>query len=352
MTTEVLVAQEGVSDDAVQVVSWLAGDGGEVRAGAPLVEVETSKVAVEVVSPRDGYLVRVAAVGDVVAVGGVLARICSSAAEAESLRSEKRIIADEGSTSTDRFSKSALRYVQEHGIDLSAFDGFDLVTLQDVERVHQSVSADADRPAGVVPLSRAKTVEVERLLGANVLNAALSVQFDGTALRASCADADLPSLRQLALFVRAVAVALRDFPALNAFFDNGVRHYDSINVGVAIDLGDGLQVGVVHGADQMAADEVEERVGELMARYVDADLALADVTGATVTVSDLSVEGVLSFQPLLNHRQALAIGTGGDPSLPGQPFTITATFDHRVTSGREVSQFLTACRRALGVCGA
>ncbi|RDI23113.1 2-oxo acid dehydrogenase subunit E2 [Lentzea flaviverrucosa] len=351
MTTEVLVEQEGVNDDAVQVVSWLAADGAEVTAGTPLVEVETSKVAVEVPSPGDGYLVRVAAAGQVVAVGGVLARICSSAAEADSLRGSEKAVGAED-TSTDRFSRSALAFVREHGIDLLAFDGFDLVTLDDAERVHRSASAHAGRTDGIVPLSRAKTVEVERLLAANVLNAALSVQFDGTALRASCADADLPSLRQLALFVRAVAVALCDFPDLNAFYDNGIRHYDSINVGVAIDLGDGLQVGVVHGADQADGDDVEARVADLMARYVDADLELSDVTGATVTVSDLSMDGVLSFQPLLNHRQALAIGVGGDPSLPGEPFTITATFDHRVTSGREVSQFLGACRRELGVSGA
>lgn len=346
---DVCVAQEGVNDTAVQVVGWLVDDGQYVRAGAPLAEVETSKVAVEVVSPEDGYVLRIAAVGDVVPVGGVLASVHASIEDVEasrpSARSESPAV-----VAVDNFSRSALSYVQEHGIALSAFDGFDLVTLEDAQRVHQNGSRSAES-ADPVPPTRAKALEIERLSGANVLNAALSIQFDGTALRASCEQEDLPSLRLLTLFVVAVASALRKFPNLNAYFDGGTHLYDQINVGVAIDLGKGLQVGVVRAADRLSVDEVESQIMELVSRYVDAGLRLDDVTGATVTVSDLSVEDVLSFQPLLNHQQALAIGVGGDQYLPGRPFTIAATFDHRVSSGREVSQFLKACRGALGVAG-
>ena len=90
---------------------------------------------------------------------------------------------------------------------------------------------------------------------------------------------------------------------------------------------------------------------ELVSRYVDGTLTPADVAESSLTISDLSMENVLFFQPLLNHRQALALGVGGDLELPGQPLTLTATFDHRVTSGREVSAFLATIRRLLTVGG-
>ena len=200
-----------------------------------------------------------------------------------------------------------------------------------------------------IPVSRSKSLEADLLTRANVLTAALSIQFGGAALRRSVADADIPAIRLLARIVSATARALESFPNLNGFFADGIVRYPAINVGVAIDLDQGLKVGVVHNANGLSTELIEERIIELLSRYIDSSLTLDDVSGAGMTVSDLSMEEVLNFQPLLNDRQALGIGVGGDSSLPGEPLTLTATFDHRLTSGREVSQFLAACRVALGV---
>ena len=83
-----------------------------------------------------------------------------------------------------------------------------------------------------------------------------------------------------------------------------------------------MKVGVVHEADRLEPAQIERRIGELVTGYL---------SGGAVTISDLSVEDVLMFQPLLNDRQGLAIGMGGDRNLPGRPLSLTATFDHRVT---------------------
>jgi 2-oxoglutarate dehydrogenase E2 component (dihydrolipoamide succinyltransferase) len=66
-----------------------------------------------------------------------------------------------------------------------------------------------------------------------------------------------------------------------------------------------------------------------------------------VTVSDLSGRDILQFQPRINQDQALAVGIGADTSLPGRPMTLTAVFDHRVSSGRAVADFLTGVRTRL-----
>lgn len=349
MSGEVRIEQLSANDGSVRLVHWLVAHGAQVTAGEPLVEVETAKVTVAVESPYDGFVAHLAAEQDILAVGDVVAMVCADPAElAQVERKDRPPTRPAGDTST-RFSASAARYVEEHGIPRNAFAGYRLVSLVDAQEVHARRRADApdDRGKSPVPLSRSKALEIERLTGANVLNAALSMQFDGTKLRREAQTAALPATRLLARVVNAVARTLVSFPNLNSYFDGGIRRYPTIDVDVAIDLGDGLKVGGVRHADTLGVAAIEDRIVELATRYIAGALTLADVAGGGVTVSDLSMEGVLFFQPLLNQRQALALGLGGDESLPGAPLTLTATFDHRVSSGREVSQFLRTCREAL-----
>lgn len=349
MITEIRLEQDGANDTSATVVGWTVEDGQRVAAGDPLAEVETAKVTVEIAAPGPGYVVTVVPSRAEADVGDVLAYLCPDAAELDTARRLRDEAAPagpaDGAADADggqRISPAAREHMAEHGIAPERFAGMAVVTLRDVQ------AAAAEPEPSAAPASRAKALEIERLSRANVLNAALSVQLDGTALRAWAATAPVPSLRVLAAVVHAVGRSLAAFPALNAWFDGAaVRTHDTVGVGVAIDLDDGLKVGVVHGADTAAPDGVEARIRALVSAYLDESLTVADVSGGTVTVSDLSSENVLTFAPLLNDRQALAIGVGGDATLLGAPFTLSATFDHRVTSGREVAQFLAACRREL-----
>ncbi|MET8760747.1 2-oxo acid dehydrogenase subunit E2 [Lentzea sp. NPDC004782] len=334
MITEIKLKQEGANDESAVVLGWFVEDGQRVDEGDVLLEVETSKVTVEIQAPSAGYVVPAVALRHEARVGEVVAYVCADEGELADARA-RRVQEAEPAPEADgqRVSPAALRYAQEHGVELSQFAGQPVVTLQDVQ---SAGSAE--------PLSRAKELEVRRLAEANVLNAAISVQFEGAGVREFAAKATVPSVRLLATVVHSVASALAEFPNLNSWFDNGIRTHESIDVGIAIDLDDSLKVGVVHEADRLDLDATERRLGELVSRYLNDELTVSDVTGGGVTISDLSMEDVLSFQPLLNHGQALAIGLGGDRTLPGAPICVTATFDHRVTTGREVSQFLNRCR--------
>src|SRR5690348_3143280 len=123
---DVRIARETANDSTVQLLEWLVEDGGQVRAHQAVAEVESSKVTIAVVSPGDGYLIRVTEAGDVVPVGGVIAQLCSNAGEAQQLkaasRAQQRVAA-----ATTQFSKAAIEYVREHGVPASAFYGMDLV---------------------------------------------------------------------------------------------------------------------------------------------------------------------------------------------------------------------------------
>ncbi|GAA3440221.1 2-oxo acid dehydrogenase subunit E2 [Kutzneria kofuensis] len=335
MPVEIRLEQLSANDPTARITEWLVEDGAAVAVGDAIAAVETAKVSVDVVSPHAGIVVRSAAVADVIGVGDLLAYVCADQAEVDAMVRD-RAEPVEPEARTGRYSAAAARYMTEHGIPDSAFADYDLVTLADAQEVHGRLT----RPTAT------KSLEVARLTEANVLNASLSVQFAGERIRADADTADLPTVRLLGRVVAATARALADFPQLNGYYDDGVRLRSTIDIGVAIDLGDGLKVGVVR-----QDEPVEDRLMELVSRYVDGTLTPADVAESSLTISDLSMENVLFFQPLLNHRQALALGVGGDLELPGQPLTLTATFDHRVTSGREVSAFLATIRRHLAVGG-
>lgn len=340
MITEVRLPKETPNDTSAVVVCWLVEDGQRVMAGDALVEVETSKVTMEIPAPAGGYVVSAVPPRHEAAVGDVLAYLCGERDELDDARARRGApAAASGAADGDgqRFSPAALSYLAEHDISRERFAGLPVVTLDDVRRA----------AAAAEPPSPAKRLEIERLTRANVLNASLSVQFDGTAARDWAASAEVPSIRLLAAIVFATARSLTEYPELNAWFDGGLRGHEDIGVGIAVDLDDGLKVGVVHGAARLDVAGIERRIGRIISGYLNDTLTLADVTGGTVTVSDLSVEDVLMFQPLLNDRQGLAVGVGGDRALPGRPLTLTATFDHRLTTGRTVSRFLAACRRSL-----
>lgn len=331
MPAEIRLEQLSANDPTARITEWLVEDRATVAVGDAIAAVETAKVSVDVVSPHAGVMVRNASVADLVSVGDLLAYVCADQAEADAVAPAVTAQAEPAPRDV-RFSAAAARYVAEHGIPDHAFDAYDLVTLADAQEVH----GRSTRP------SAAKALEITRLSQANVLNAALSVQLPGVGVRAAADTADLPAVRLLALVVAATSRALADFPQLNGYYEDGVVLRSTVDVGVAIDLGDGLRVGVVR-----PDEPIEDRLLDLVSRYVDGTLTPEDVAESSLTISDLSMENVLFFQPLLNHRQALALGVGGDRELPGEPLTLTATFDHRVTSGREVSAFLTAVRRHL-----
>jgi 2-oxoglutarate dehydrogenase E2 component (dihydrolipoamide succinyltransferase) len=350
--TEVRLPKEDANDSTAVVVAWPVRDGQPVAAGDPLVEVETSKVTAEIVASADGYVVPAAPLGYEAKVGDVLAYLCADRDELEEARARlsrtrgAAAMADPGSEE-QRFSPAALAYLAEQGIPRERFADLAIVTLGDVrDAVADQQPGDGAAPASE-RLSRAKSLEIERLNRANVLNASLSVQFDGTAVREWASSADVPSVRLLAAAVHAIGRSLPGRQGLSAWFDDGVRHHETIGIGIAIDLDDGLKVGVVHEADWLDLAQIERRIAQLVSGYLNGTLTLADVSGGTMTISDLSVDDVLIFQPLLNDRQGLAIGLGGDRNLPGRPLSLTATFDHRVTTGREVSQFLADCRRRM-----
>ena len=144
---------------------------------------------------------------------------------------------------------------------------------------------------------------------------------------------------------------LRKHPVFNAFYEDGaVNYYDEVNVGFAVDAGEGLKVPVIRDADKKDLGAIAREIQDLLLAYTSGEITLEAASGGTFTVTDLSGEGVFSFQPLINHRQSAILGVGAESLAPGSSsgsYQLILAFDHRLTEGRAAARFLKDLRDKL-----
>lgn len=141
----ILVPQEIANDDSVRVVSLAITHGQQVRAGARVAEIETSKSTVEITAPADGWAELCCKAGDDIAIGGLIARL-----HASELRAPVENIAATATAATAQhtvFSEAARKQIEARGLDLAAFTGRGFVREQDVTgATAPAASASAPQP--------------------------------------------------------------------------------------------------------------------------------------------------------------------------------------------------------------
>lgn len=154
----------------------------------------------------------------------------------------------------------------------------------------------------------------------------------------------------LHLIIKAVVLALKDYPILNSTFKDGeIRVFKDVNIAVAASTEEGLKVPVVHHAQDKTLAEIASAVQDLSQKARSEKLSIEDVTGGTFTVSNLGAFGVVMFTPILNYPQCAILGVGqladkvivveGNIEIR-KVLTLSLTFDHRVTDGVPAAQFL------------
>lgn len=193
-----------------------------------------------------------------------------------------------------------------------------------------------------VPLSPSKRTEVRYLsAGPNTLLSAITVLVPTAGLDAQIAErAAIRRMGYLEFVIAAAAQALKSYPELNAFLaDDAIHYYGEINVGVAMNMGQGLMVPVIPRADEQSPEDISKLTAELAMRYLRRELAEADLVRGTFTVTDLSGAGAFHVLPLVNRDQSAILAMGQDGQRPAT-LSLTLSFDHRVTDGQQASQFL------------
>ena len=154
-----------------------------------------------------------------------------------------------------------------------------------------------------------------------------------------------------ALLLKASALAARDIPEVNGFYTEGAfRPSPTVHLGVAVTLRQGgLVAPAIHDADTLALDVLMERLRDLVARARGGRLHRAEMTDATLTVTNLGDLGVESVFGVIYPPQVALVGFGrvveqpfADQGLLGVRPAVTATLsaDHRVSDGLRGGRFL------------
>ncbi len=159
------------------------------------------------------------------------------------------------------------------------------------------------------------------------------------------------------LVVKAAALALRQFPNVNASFagDKVIRK-GRVNVGIAVAVEGGLLTVVVKDADQKPIAQVAAEAKAMIARARTGKVQGADIEGSTFSVSNLGMYDAENFIAIINPPEAAILAAGAvreipvvkDGALaPGLRLKVTCSADHRVTDGAEIAQFLQAVKKNL-----
>jgi len=166
-------------------------------------------------------------------------------------------------------------------------------------------------------------------------------------------------LTVLPFLMRAVVVAIRDFPQMNARYDddNGVvsRHH-SVHLGVATQTAKGLMVPVVKHADAIDLWESAEEVARLSAAARNGKVTLEELTGSTITITSLGALGGIVSTPIINYPEVAIIGVNkiltrpvyvDGAVVPRQIMNLSSSFDHRVVDGADAAAFIQRIRALL-----
>lgn len=351
MKTGVVVPQINVNDRELEVVHWYVKEGDRVEKGQDIVDFGSSKATFTCQAESAGYLTGCAPKGSLVAVGSSVGWICEEKSDSPQAEAPSKSTA-----APSQFSEAAKKYIEEHGLNLDQFSGLGLVTVPVIEEMLGIVKKKIDTKTFPTlslrnePISLSKRAEIEALTRGQLGNiiSSLTVQFSATSLYSLLARQQLfgSSLQPVLLYQ--LSQLLLKSPLFTAFYHEGqLKLYDQVNLGIAVDLGKGLKVVTVNDAQKLLPQEFFEILTDISLRYMNQEITVEELSGSTFTVTDLSGQNILCFQPLLNQYQSAILGVGGDRSLPGSPVSLTLAFDHRVLTGREVSLFLNELKASL-----
>jgi 2-oxoglutarate dehydrogenase E2 component (dihydrolipoamide succinyltransferase) len=420
MTTDVKVPALGESITEATLGAWLKQPGDAVAVDEAIASLETDKVAVEVPSPVAGVMGElVVKQGDTVAVGAVIARVeeggaaarpAPAAAPAEAVNppgaGENLALREEPhaptSEKTEPVADAALtlspavrRAVLEHHVDPSKIHGTGKdgrLTKDDVlAAAKQAPAPEAKTPAAApapapaearpsaptptkagerkeerVPMSRLRKTVATRLKDAQNSAAILTTFNDvdmSAVIDARARYKDLFEKKHgirlgfMGFFVKAVALAARDVPAVNASIEgDDIVYHNYLDVSVAVSSPKGLVVPVVRNADAMSFAEIEAAIAAFGKKAKDSTLGLDDMKGGTFTISNGGVFGSLLSTPIINPPQSAVLGMHRieerpvvkDGQIVARPMMYLAlSYDHRLIDGREAVTFLVRVKEAI-----
>jgi 2-oxoisovalerate dehydrogenase E2 component (dihydrolipoyl transacylase) len=400
---------EGIAE--AEIVEWHVRVGDTIAEDQVMVEVMTDKATVELPSPVAGVVLSVGAdVGDVIAVGSALIRIDVSSDESsdgpppmppvEPLAAAPASGAPAPAVSATTapattapatvapattspppmprpdhpIAPTAAPAVRQRaeslGIDLSDVNG----TGPDARVVHADLDArlvhtrslspttlaPADNTIDDVPVIGLRRNIAQRMLisKTRIPHFTYVEEIDVGEVERLRAELNqqhvdsMPRLTVLPFLMRAVVVAIREFPQMNARYDddNGVVHrHRSVQLGVATQTPKGLMVPVVKNAEGRDLWDSADEVNRLSTAARNNKITIAELSGSTITITSLGSMGGIMSTPIINYPEVAIIGVNKIAIRPvfvdgtvvaRQIMNLSSSFDHRVVDGADAAAFI------------
>ena len=401
------------------LVKWLKNEGDPVASGDMIAEVETDKATMEVECFDDGVLIKqYCGVGDEVAVGGAIAAVGEAGEEAPAAeKSTPAVVTPEpeaaeaptpapaapepaleivptpvipATTTGSRIKASPLakKIAAEKGIDLATIHGSGpsgRIVKADVENAQPGAAtpaaAQATSPDPVEPAATLEALEIPvsnmrksigKALVASKTQAPhfyLQIEVNGAPLAALRKElnsklANLPpehggtkfSVNDLTL--KAAAEAVRRVPAINRSWEgDSIKQHPNVHLAFGVAIDDGLVTPVIRAAETKGLREIGAEAKVLIKKARSKKLTPNEMSGSTLTVTNLGMFGISDFYGIINPNNAAILSIGAtikkpvvnenDEIVVGQVMKIGLSGDHRTIDGAVGAKYLQALKEIL-----
>ena len=300
-----------------------------------------------------------------------LAQVTGSGADGMVTESDLRFIeaSAKAAAPPEVLATSAARKLAElRGLNLAEVSGTGIggrITEQDILAFEAQAQAPAPSPAApsaarVLPFAGMRQAIAEHMVESlhNMAQLTMMMEVDVTELvrLREQVKADF-EVTYTDLMVKAVAKTLKRHPILNATLIGDEMHQlESIHIGVAVALQEGLIVPVVRDADKRSVQEIAQEVRRLAQGARENTLSVDEVTGSTFTLTNLGNYGIDGFTPIINAPEAAILGVGRivervvvheDQIARRKTMVLSLTIDHRLVDGAPGAEFMQSLRELL-----
>ena len=411
---DVKIPAVGESITEVTLAAWNKKDGDTVAMDETLCELESDKATFELPAEAAGTLRIVAQAGDTLAIGATIARIETgqpaaisapqpgtlAPASAQPAPATAPATNGKDSYAANFPSPAAAKILAEKGVDPAQVQGTGVdgrITKADALTASPAPAQPAPQPAVVpaapaaakpapapqpaapvvvsVPGQRTQRREKMTSLRKTIARRLVAVKNE-TAMLTTFNEVDMKPIMDLrgkykdqfkekhtvglgfmSFFTKAICMALREFPAVNAMIDGDQMVFnDYCDISIAVSSERGLVVPVIRNADQMSFSQIEKEVMRLAGLARDNKLTIEQMQGGTFTITNGGTFGSMLSTPIINAPQSAILGmhniveravvVGGE--IVVRPIMYVAlSYDHRIIDGKESVSFLVRVKQLL-----
>lgn len=381
MTIEIKVPALGESVSEASIAKLYKNIGDFVKADELIIELETDKVTLEVNAPSNGTITDIKIKqGDNVKVGDIVAILKeggTSNNKSESKTSNHSIENSSPQNFQLPLSPAPKKLVAENNIDISNINGSGKdgrITKGDVLQTISNLSNNTNSQNNSLSTKSVERIKMSKLR--QKIAERLKESQNTAAILTTFNEVDMTSVMTIrseykdifekkhgvklgfmSFFVKASIQALKEIPVVNAEIEGSdIIYKNYYDIGIAVGSPQGLVVPVLRNADKLNLSQIEKGIAELGLKARDGKLTVADLSGATFTISNGGVYGSLMSTPIINPPQS---GILGMHKIQERPMVINGeikvrpmmylalSYDHRIIDGKEAVTFLVRIKELL-----